>query len=556
MRSAPWRSAATRGCSACAGSMSRRSGATIRRRRGFCREAPRRTRRRSPGPDRRCWNSAARRATGTARSRRSRATARAACSTARRTGASAPCCSPRARSRAEENDRDAARALALEAVKLAPTLVPAAALAGRLLGEAGERRKAAQDHRDGLEGQSASRSGRDLRASAPVGFGARPARARAGAGAHGAGPRRERARGGARGARRAGVRGRARARSRRCSREPTQRVAHADGRDRAARAATKAARANGWRARSTRARDPAWTADGFVSDRWMPVSPVTGRLDAFQWKVPLAELGDGAGTPVLIEAPPEPSGVRNCRVRNFARAKSPRRRSATSTAENGRPIGAGTRRDGAPGARVRADHPADAGSGRSRPRAGGRYRRRSGTEPTAATPGNGFVSFSGETCPVRQRAGRPQAFPAYFWDCGRPSCSCGFGRGRLSEAPRNAAIAQLVEHRFRKAGVGGSSPSCGTTFSNSFHINRQRMPPGARICGPRLRSRQLIHGHLVAKRRRDGMNFRHHRGDCRCHEQLSGERHQSQSDELLSITTTGHSFSRCQAMHSLNTLWP
>src|SRR5207249_4621654 len=45
---------------------------------------------------------------------------------------------------AEESDRTAARALALEALKLAPTLVPAAALAGRLLGEAGERRKAAR----------------------------------------------------------------------------------------------------------------------------------------------------------------------------------------------------------------------------------------------------------------------------------------------------------------------------------------------------------------------------------------------------------------------------
>jgi HemY protein len=41
------------------------------------------------------------------------------------------------------------------------------------------------------------------------------------------------------------------------------------------------------------ARDPAWTADGYVSERWLPVSPVSGRLDAFQWKVPLAELSDG-----------------------------------------------------------------------------------------------------------------------------------------------------------------------------------------------------------------------------------------------------------------------
>jgi HemY protein len=38
------------------------------------------------------------------------------------------------------------------------------------------------------------------------------------------------------------------------------------------------------------ARDPSWTADGLVSDKWLPVSPATGRLDAFQWKVPLADL--------------------------------------------------------------------------------------------------------------------------------------------------------------------------------------------------------------------------------------------------------------------------
>ena len=50
-------------------------------------------------------------------------------------------------------------------------------------------------------------------------------------------------------------------------------------------------RAREWMARAMRApRDPAWTADGIVSDRWMPVSPVSGRLDAFQWKVPLAEI--------------------------------------------------------------------------------------------------------------------------------------------------------------------------------------------------------------------------------------------------------------------------
>ncbi|MBX9453964.1 MAG: heme biosynthesis protein HemY [Mesorhizobium sp.] len=37
-------------------------------------------------------------------------------------------------------------------------------------------------------------------------------------------------------------------------------------------------------------RDPAWVADGVVSERWAPVSPVTGRLDAFEWKVPAERL--------------------------------------------------------------------------------------------------------------------------------------------------------------------------------------------------------------------------------------------------------------------------
>ncbi|MGV8833124.1 MAG: heme biosynthesis protein HemY [Devosia sp.] len=60
-------------------------------------------------------------------------------------------------------------------------------------------------------------------------------------------------------------------------------------------------KAREWLARAVRApRDPAWTADGMVSDEWEPVSPVTGRLDAFEWKVPMtatmatnARLGEG-----------------------------------------------------------------------------------------------------------------------------------------------------------------------------------------------------------------------------------------------------------------------
>ena len=49
-----------------------------------------------------------------------------------------------------------------------------------------------------------------------------------------------------------------------------------------------------WLARAVNAaRDPAWTADGIISDRWEPVSPVTGSLDAFQWRVPVESLESG-----------------------------------------------------------------------------------------------------------------------------------------------------------------------------------------------------------------------------------------------------------------------
>ncbi|MGX1318344.1 putative membrane-anchored protein [Bradyrhizobium sp. USDA 377] len=94
--------------------------------------------------------------------------------------------------------------------------------------------------------------------------------------------------------------------------DPTQRVAlvmaeierteHGDG-----------GRARAWTLRAVRARhDPAWTADGYVSDRWRPVSPVTGRLDAFQWQTPVASLPSDKGTTIessafeeaMLAAPP------------------------------------------------------------------------------------------------------------------------------------------------------------------------------------------------------------------------------------------------------------
>ncbi|MGX1096723.1 heme biosynthesis HemY N-terminal domain-containing protein [Amorphus sp. MBR-141] len=57
-----------------------------------------------------------------------------------------------------------------------------------------------------------------------------------------------------------------------------------------------------WLSRAVRApRDPAWTADGIVSESWAPVSPVSGRLDAFEWRVPYEALG-GAIEPPIDEA--------------------------------------------------------------------------------------------------------------------------------------------------------------------------------------------------------------------------------------------------------------
>jgi HemY protein len=59
-----------------------------------------------------------------------------------------------------------------------------------------------------------------------------------------------------------------------------------------------------WMSRAVRAAgDPVWTADGVVSDRWLPVTP-NGRLDGFEWKLPLAELG--VSRPVVEIAPPSP----------------------------------------------------------------------------------------------------------------------------------------------------------------------------------------------------------------------------------------------------------
>ncbi len=74
-----------------------------------------------------------------------------------------------------------------------------------------------------------------------------------------------------------------------------------------------------WLARSARApRDPVWMADGIAASKWAPISPATGRLDAFVWQTPADRLGTAidadswiaqAGTAALeppAAEPPEP----------------------------------------------------------------------------------------------------------------------------------------------------------------------------------------------------------------------------------------------------------
>ncbi|MCF1468029.1 heme biosynthesis protein HemY [Agrobacterium vitis] len=72
------------------------------------------------------------------------------------------------------------------------------------------------------------------------------------------------------------------------------------------------ARIRYWMAQALKApRDPSWVADGQVSEKWLPYSPVSGRLDAFEWKIPYAQLSgpveDGtviSGAAALAELPP------------------------------------------------------------------------------------------------------------------------------------------------------------------------------------------------------------------------------------------------------------
>src|SRR5918993_2889657 len=54
-------------------------------------------------------------------------------------------------------------------------------------------------------------------------------------------------------------------------------------------------------------------------------------------------------------------------------------------------------------------------------------------------------------------------------------------RPLLGHRDRDAAIAQLVEHLIRNEGVGGSNPSCGTTYPFETGVKSyRRSEPGIR----------------------------------------------------------------------------
>jgi HemY protein len=231
----------------------------------------------------------------------------------------------------EEIERDTSRAAVLEAVKLAPDLVPAAALAGRRLAESNEQRKAAKileaawkinPHPDIAEAYANLRFGdsaRDrlnrmqkLAAKVPGQLEGAVAVARA--------------------ALDAGEFKMARAALAPYTSAPTRRVAalmaeieqseHGDE-----------GRVREWMARAMRASgDPVWTADGVVSDRWLPVTP-NGRLDGFQWKLPLAEIS--VSRPVIEVAPPpaEPPAVEIGAAEGKAEPAAEARQPTVTTAE-------------------------------------------------------------------------------------------------------------------------------------------------------------------------------------------------------------------------------
>jgi HemY protein len=205
----------------------------------------------------------------------------------------------------EDSDHGAAKEFVLEANKLAPDLVPAAALAGRLLAEGGHLRKAnriidgawrANPHPELAQAYAELRSGES----------ARDRLKRIEAGASRVPGHIEGALAVARAALDAQEFAKARSELSPYLDRPTKRVCVLMAKlERAER--NDEGRAREWMARALNAPpDPQWTADGYVSDRWLPVSPASGRIDAFQWRVPLTGT---IAAPIIEPELPAPVGA-------------------------------------------------------------------------------------------------------------------------------------------------------------------------------------------------------------------------------------------------------
>jgi HemY protein len=193
----------------------------------------------------------------------------------------------------EGSDRERAKALAIEAQKLAPTLVPTAALAGRLLAEDGQHRKASRVI-DSAWRANPHPELADIYADLRPGESARDRLARIESLAKRIGAHVEGALATARAAIDAREFAKARAALASYLAAPTKRIALLMAEVERAEHSDEG-RAREWLARAVHAAtDPAWTADGYVSDRWLPASPVSGRLDAFEWRVPLTGIVSAA----------------------------------------------------------------------------------------------------------------------------------------------------------------------------------------------------------------------------------------------------------------------
>lgn len=196
---------------------------------------------------------------------------------------------------AEDSDPERALNLALEAHSLAPSLVPAAAIAGRMLAARGNTPRAAKilqrtwtraPHPDLATAYAYARIGdsprdrldrvKQLAALSPNSVEGPIAVATAAIEARQYEEARDALKGLLHG---------------RMSQRVATLMARVEGEEHGDKG-----RVREWLARAVNApRDPAWTADGIVSDHWAAISPVTGALDAFQWRVPVESVDKTEG---------------------------------------------------------------------------------------------------------------------------------------------------------------------------------------------------------------------------------------------------------------------